>query len=80
MFDDATAENNHAGLLGVDGGVVQLLDVLDEIDDETFVLPRVEVDDVTKGTIGKGWAIDGDIILPAPVIDRLFVVDLFSDT
>lgn len=79
MFDDATAENNHAGLLGVDRTVVQFLDILDEIDNKAFVFPRVEIDDITERTIRKRRTVDRNVIFPAPVVDRVFVVDLFSE-
>ena len=79
MFDDATSENNHAGLPGMDSRVVQFLDILNEIDYKTLILPRVEIDDITERTIRKSRAVDRDIVLPAPVVDRVLVVDPLSD-
>jgi len=40
----------------------------------------VEVDHVSEGTISKGRAVDRNIVLPAPVIDTLLVVDLLTDS
>jgi hypothetical protein len=79
MFDDATSENNHAGLPGMDSRVVQFLDILNEIDYKALILPRVEIDDITERTIRKSRTVDWDIVLPAPVVDRVLVVDPFSD-
>jgi len=79
VLDHATAKDNHARLLGEDSGVVQPLDVLDEVNDETTFLPGVEVDDIAESSVSEGRAVDLDVILPAPVVDGVFMIDLLAD-
>jgi len=79
MLDDATAENNHAAFLGFEGRVVKQSDILSNIDNKAVLSPRLEVDDVSEGAICEGGAEDGNIVLPAPVVDAIFIIDLLTD-
>jgi len=39
----------------------------------------VEVDDIAESSVSEGRAIDLDVILPAPVVDGVFMIDLLAD-
>jgi len=60
--------------------IIELLDILDQINNKTRVLPRIEVDHVSERSIRKRGAINRNIILPAPVVDRILVVDPLPDS
>jgi len=79
MLDDTTSEDNHRALLGLQCAVVEQTNVLDKVHDETFFTPRLEEDDVTESSISEGWAEDRDVVLLAPVVDAILVVDAFTD-
>ena len=80
MLDDTTSKDDHTWLFGLQGTIVQPSDIFDEINDEAFFSPWLEVDDITKGAISEGRAIDWNIVLLAPVVDAVWVVDLLADT
>ena len=52
---------------------------MDDIANETWLSPLVEVNHITKGTVSECWAVDRDFVLPAPVVDAVFVVNLFTN-
>ena len=50
-----------------------------EVADEASLSPRVEVDYITQGPISEGRAVNGYLILPAPVVDAVLILDFLSD-
>ena len=78
VLNDAAAQNNHATALGLEGAIVQQADVLHEVHDEARLTPRVEVDNVAQRAVSEGRTEDGDLVLPAPVVNALLIVDFFA--
>lgn len=58
--------------------IIDLSDILCEIADEAGFIVGVEVDDITNSTISDCWGEYWDIVFPTPIVNTLFVVDLFS--
>ena len=79
MFDDAATEDYHATPFCPQSTIIKQTNVLNEVNDKASLTPSVEVNDVSEGSISEGWAEDRNIVLPAPVINAVFVVDLLSD-
>ena len=52
---------------------------MDDVNDEAWLSPFVKVDHITEGTISEGRTVDRDVVLPAPVVDAVWVVNLLSD-
>lgn len=64
---------------GPDGDVVDPPHVLHDVHHEVApkaCLVRMEVEHVPNGAVGQGGAEDGDVVLVAPIVDRVLVVDL----
>ena len=80
MFDDTTSKDDHSRFLCPQCSIIQQSDILYQVHDKARVLVRIEEDDVTKGSICKGRAKDRDVILPAPIVDAIFIIDLLSHT
>lgn len=78
VLDDAAAEDDHTAALGLQGAVIQQTDVLHEVNDKARLAPCVEVDDVSEGPVGERRAENGDLVLPAPVVDAVLVVNFLA--
>jgi len=52
---------------------------LDDVADETWLSPFVEVYHITEGTVGESWTVYRDVVLPAPVGEAVFVLNLFTN-
>lgn len=63
VLDDASSQDNDSSLLGKDSLVVHAANVRHNVDDQTGVLVRVEVDHVAQGSIGQSWAEYWDVVL-----------------
>ena len=48
MFADATAKDDHPGFSGQPRKIVQLADVLDDVNDESWIAEGVEVNHVSN--------------------------------
>ena len=80
MFDHATSKDNHTALFSPQSRIVERSDVLHEVNDETRLSPRLKVDDVTQSSVCEGGAVHRDLILPAPVVNALLIVDSLPDS
>ena len=79
MLDHASSKDNHATFLRSQGTIVELSNILNEVNDEALLTPSIKIDDISKCTISEGRTVDRNIILPAPVINALLVIDLLTD-
>ena len=52
---------------------------MDDVNDEAWLPPLIEVDHITEGTVGESGTVDRNFVLPAPVVDAVWVVNLLSD-
>jgi len=79
VLDDAASQNYHATTLGSKGTVVQKTNVLHKIDNKSSLSPGVKVNDITESSIGESRAENWDVVLPAPVVDAIGVIDLLTN-
>ena len=63
MLADSTAQNDHAGFLGLDAQVVEPANVTDQIDDQAWILVRVEIEHITQAAVRQGRTKDGNAVL-----------------
>mmetsp|Transcript_7046 Transcript_7046/g.7985 ORF Transcript_7046/g.7985 Transcript_7046/m.7985 type:complete len:284 (+) Transcript_7046:278-1129(+) len=75
VLDDSAAQNNHPCLLRVHRELIDLANVLQNVDDKAAFVEVVEKQIVSDRSVGQSWAEHWDVILPAPVVSALFVVD-----
>ena len=79
MLDDASSKDDHTAFLCLQRAIIQKSNVLNKINDEALLAPRLEENDIAKGSIREGRAEDGDIVLPAPVVNAFLVVDTLTN-
>lgn len=81
VLDQAAAQNDHAGALGVEGEVVEPADVArdGDVEDGGGGAEGVEVEHVAQGAVGEGGAEDGDGVLVGPVEDGGVVGDFGAE-
>lgn len=64
MFAHSAAEDDHTGLFGLDGHIVQPAYILHDVDIELRVgLVRVEIDHVAQTTVCQSGAKDRNVVL-----------------
>jgi hypothetical protein len=59
----SSTEDDHPRPLGLEGDIVDPSNIADYVNDQSWVLVRVEIDHVSERAVCKGWTEDGDIIL-----------------
>lgn len=79
MLDNTASEDNHSALLGLKGTIIEQTNVLHEINNKARLSPCLEVDDISESSVSEGRAEDIDIVLPAPVVDAVLIVNLLTD-
>jgi hypothetical protein len=65
-------------VLSIHGDLVDLTNILDNVNVEIWLIVGVEKQIISNSSISDGWAEDRDVILPAPIIDTIFIVDGFT--
>ena len=82
VLDESSANYNNAWLRSLPCHFVDPSDVHHNVEFEWFfrVLPSVEVENISNWSISDGRREDGDIVLPAPVVNWLFIVDFLAKT
>lgn len=79
VFDHASAHDDHARFARKNSSVIDTPDVGCDVDDETGILVRVEIDHIAKRAIGNGGAVDRDVVARAPVVDGGWFMDLEAE-
>lgn len=81
MLDQATSENNSAGLRGGDSQVVQFFIVLGDVQNKAIAfIDKVVNKNVSNLSICQCGRKDWDIVLPAPIINAFLIIDLLAKT
>mmetsp|Transcript_7044 Transcript_7044/g.14144 ORF Transcript_7044/g.14144 Transcript_7044/m.14144 type:complete len:398 (+) Transcript_7044:309-1502(+) len=78
VLDNATSEDDHTGLVGTGSSLVNATDVTNNVKDEVIILVGAEVEHVANAAVSDRRAIDGNVVLVGPVVNRLRVVDLLT--
>ncbi len=63
VFANSTTQNDHPSFFRVHGQIVQPPDVSNDIDDQSWVFIRVEIQHVTQGAICESGTEYWDIVL-----------------
>jgi hypothetical protein len=63
MLNHPTTQNNHSRLPRKNSFVVDRSNVRRNVNDQAWITEGVEIYHVTQGTVGDGWAVDGNVVL-----------------
>lgn len=80
MLGGGTSDNDSTSASALDGDVINEDNVLRDVDDETGSLVVMEVEHVTDGAISDTRAEHRDVVLVAPVVNGVLVVDLLTES
>ncbi len=78
MLGRGAAQNDRARVHREQAHQVHALDVLDQVELEARVRERMKEQGVADGSVGHGRTKHRNVVLVAPVVDRLFIVDLLA--
>ena len=78
VFGHAASENDDSRLWGFHGNFIDLSRVTYNIASK-LVFVGVGKEYVTDSTVGESWTVDGDVVVVAPVVDAVWVVDLLAE-